>query len=136
MTRGQRGFTLVEIIVAFVLLALVLSTGFEIFSSGVRRAGELDDYSRAIVIAQSQLAAAGMEEPLQEGTAQGETEDRRYRWTLAVTHTEEGMPPKEQPQPGPGTYMLYRVESRVEWQGADQRPRHYALSTLSIGQRK
>lgn len=136
MIERQRGFTLVEIIVAFVLLALVLSTGFEIFSSGLRRAGELDDYSRAIVLAQSKLAAAGLEEPLQEGASQGESEDRRYRWSLVVTPTDEGMPPKDQPQPGPGSYILYRVESRVEWQGGDQRPRHYALSTLSVGQRK
>ena len=36
---GKRaaGFTLVEVVVAFVLLALVLTTGLEIFSSGLRR---------------------------------------------------------------------------------------------------
>lgn len=131
--RSQRGFTLVEIVVAFVLLALVLSTGFEIFSAGLKRAGELDDYSQAIVLAQSKLAAAGMEEPLAEGAVQGETEDRRFHWTMAITPTAEGFPPPDQPQPGPGTYMLFRVEVRVDWRGADQRERNYTLATLVMG---
>ena len=133
--RRQRGFTLVEIVVAFVLLSLVLATGFEIFSSGLRRAGELDDLSRAIVIAQSRLASVGMEEAIAEGTVQGESEDRRFRWTQATAPTAEGMPPPDQPQPGPGTYMLYRVDVRVDWMGGDQRERHYQLATLVLGTR-
>ena len=136
MISRQRGFTLVEIVVAFVLLTLVLATGFEIFSTGLRRAGELEDQSQAIVIAQSRLAAAGLEEPLVEGTTEGETPDRRFRWTLAVTPTEEGMPAPDQPQPGPGSFMLYRVEARVRWTAADQRERQYALATLGMGQRR
>ena len=134
--RHQRGFTLIEIVVAFVLLALVLSTGFEIFSSGLRRAADLDDLSRAIVVAQSRLAGAGVEDTLQEGSAAGETEDRRFRWTVTVTPSDEGLPPADQPQPGPGTFQLFRVEARVEWAGPDTRPRNYSLSTLAIGQRK
>lgn len=133
--RAQRGFTLVEIVVAFVLLALVLSTGFEIFSAGLKRAGDLEDQSRAIVIAQAKLAAAGLDAPLAEGVTQGESEDGHFHWTLAVSPSNEGMPPPEQPQPGPGTFMLYRVDVRVAWAGADQRNRAYSLAGLAIGQR-
>jgi general secretion pathway protein I len=134
--RRQAGFTLVEIVVAFVLLALVLSTGFEIFSSGLRRAGDLEDQSQAILIAQSQMAAAGMEAQLAEGTTQGDTEDRRFHWTVAVSPTTEGTPPPDQPQQGPGTFMLYRVDVRVQWQGGDQRERVFSLASLAIGTRK
>ena len=134
--RAQGGFTLIEIIVAFVLLALVLSTGFEIFSAGLKRAGDLEDQSRAIVIAQAKLAAAGLDAPLAEGVTQGESEDGHFHWTLAVSPSNEGMPPPEQPQPGPGTFMLYRVDVRVAWAGADQRERGYSLAGLAIGQRQ
>ena len=133
--KRAAGFTLVEIVVAFVLLALVLSTGFEIFSSGLRRAGELEDQSQALLIAQSKLDAAGMEEPLKEGVTQGDTDDRRFHWTVAVSPTDEGTPPPDQPQQGPGTFMLYRVDVRVQWQGGDQRDRAYSLASLAIGQR-
>lgn len=135
MSRRAAGFTLIEIVVAFVLLALVLSTGFEIFSSGLRRAGELEDQSRAIVIAQSRLAATGLEQPLAEGTVQGDSEDGRFHWTVSVAPSGEGQPPPDQPQPGPGTFMLFHVAVRVDWQGGDQRPHTYSLATLGIGQR-
>ena len=134
MTHARSaGFTLIEVVVAFVLLSAVLTLGFEIFSEGLRRTGELDDRSRAVIVAQSRLASAGLEEPLAEGQSQGESEDRRYRWTVSVTPTEvgEGAPN----QPISSAYVLYRVEARVEWSGGDQRPRTYSVATLRLGPR-
>lgn len=133
MRHGQRGFTLVEIVVAFVLLSAILVTGFEIFSQGLRRAGDLDDYSRALVIAQSKLAAAGTQERFKEGSSQGESEDRRFRWTVAIQRSEEGGGAPGQPPNN--AYQLFRVDVRVEWTGADTRPRSIALATLGIGPR-
>jgi prepilin-type N-terminal cleavage/methylation domain-containing protein len=49
--RRARGFTLIEVVVAFVLLSLVLATSYEIFSSGFARVADLEDYSRATVVA-------------------------------------------------------------------------------------
>ena len=131
--RGA-GFTLIEIVVAFVLLSLVLATGFEIFSGGLRRAGELENYSRALVIAQSRLAVAGIEEPYAEGEVRGETEDRRFRWAVSTTRSKE---PEIDPAKAVGnTHALYRVEARVEWTGADARERSVSLATLGLGQRQ
>jgi general secretion pathway protein I len=132
MNRGGRrckGFTLIEVVVAFVLLTLVLATAFEIFSTGLARAGQLEDQSRALVIAQSQLAAAGVEEALKEGETRGESDDRRFHWTVTVTRTDEGAEPGK---PVPSVYQLYRIDVRVAWQGADTRERNLALSTLGI----
>ena len=64
--RREQGFTLIEVVVAFVLLALVMSTAFEIFSAGLARAGQLEERSRALVVAQSRLASVGVEETLKE----------------------------------------------------------------------
>ena len=135
MKRAQGGFTLIEIVVAFVLLALIFSTSFEVFSSGMRRAADLEDQSRAIVVAQSRLAVTGMEELLKPGTVSGTTEDGRFQWTVAIAPTDEALPPPGQPQPGPGTYMLYRIDVRVDWKGGDQRPHSYALAGAAIGAR-
>lgn len=131
MARAQAGFTLIEVVVAFVMLTLVLSVGFQIFSTGMARAGDLEDRSHALDIAQSQLAAAGTETVLQEGQSQGDSEDRKYHWITTVSATDEGQQPN-QPQ---GAYLLWRVESRVDWRGGSGRPQSLVLSTLSLGQR-
>jgi general secretion pathway protein I len=130
--RGA-GFTLIEVVVAFVLLSTVLTLGFEIFSDGLRRTAELDERSRAVVIAQSRLAAIGVEELLAEGQAQGESEDKRFRWTVSVARNAESEGPPGQPLSS--AYVLYRVEARVDWEGADTRPRNYSLASMRIGPR-
>jgi general secretion pathway protein I len=129
----DRGFTLIEVVVAFVLLALVLSSAFEIFSTGLARAGALDERSRALLIAQSRLADVGIEEALKEGESRGESEDRAYQWTVTVTRSDEGADPAK---PAPSAiYSLYRIDVRVTWHGADTRDHALALSTLTIATR-
>jgi general secretion pathway protein I len=135
--RAQRGFTLLEVVVAFVLLALTLVTAFQIFSAGLARASELGEYSRALVVAQSRIAVAGVEEKI-EGPSEksGESEDRKYRWTLSI------QPYEEAPEPGPGgsapqpqpqsSLAMYKVEAVVAWEGGDGRARNLKLSTLTL----
>jgi general secretion pathway protein I len=128
----QRGFTLIEVVVAFVVLCLVLSVGFEIFSTGMQRAGDLDERSRALTVAQSRLADAGMEANFAEGQSSGDSDDRRFHWTTTVTPTEEGQVPN---MPALTTYLLYRVEVRVDWTSGSGRPRQLTLATLALGSR-
>jgi general secretion pathway protein I len=128
----EAGFTLIEVVVAFVLLALVLSVSFEIFSTGMARASDLDDRARALVVAQSRLAAAGAEEALKEGVASGETEDRRFQWTTTVRRAEDVAISPDGTYPT-GAYALYRVDVHVAWRGADSRDRALDLATLSVG---
>jgi general secretion pathway protein I len=125
----ERGFTLIEVVVAFVLLALVMSTAFEIFSAGMARASGLEERSRALVIAQSRMATVGVEETLKEGESSGESEDRRYQWAVSVRRTGEG---EESGKPAPSVYALYRIDVVVTWRGADSRDHSLALSTLGI----
>lgn len=112
------------------MLALILVTAFEIFSTGLSRAGALAERSEALAVAQSRLAVAGMEEPLAEGTASGESEDRRFRWTTTITRSQEGVDPA---QPAPSAYVLYHVAVRVDWHGGDARDHSLALATLDLG---
>lgn len=126
----QAGFTLLEVIVAFVLLALTLATVFQVFSTGLSRASDLDEYSKALVIAQSRLAAAGVEEKLERHESRGESEDRRYRWVLRIEPYEEAA--EGQPRPT-GSLAMFRVDSIVGWRAADGRERELRLSTLQLG---
>jgi general secretion pathway protein I len=128
--KRARGFTLIEVVVAFMLLSVVLVTVFEIFSRGLARAGELDDYAQALVIAQAQLALVGVEAPIAEGATAGD-EEGRYRWSVSIARSAEG-PEK----PTQGGYQLYQVESRVTWQTASGVERAISLATLQLAQVK
>ena len=81
---ASRGYTLVEVLVAFVILAMTLTVLFRIFSGGVRNISVSADYARAVLIAESRLAAAGINEPLYAGETYG-VEDEEFTWTRSVT---------------------------------------------------
>jgi general secretion pathway protein I len=141
VTRGREaGFTLIEVVVAFVLLAAVLGVVIEIFSTGMARASDMEHYSRALLIAQSKLASAGIEETLAEGEKAGESEDGNYRWMLSVRRSEEGEAAAQSAQlsgrPMVGGYTLYRLDTRVSWKGATGAERSVSLATLQLGQNK
>lgn len=129
--RAQSGFTLVEVVVAFVLLAMVLTTGFELFTAGMRRAVDLEERAQALAVAQSRLAAVGIEHALKDGTSAGQTDDGKYRWTVTVTRSEEGAADPNQPLHS--AYGLYRIEAVVTWRGADERDHAFSLATLELG---
>ncbi len=130
--RRERGFTLIEVVVAFAMLALVLVTVFEIFTSGLARSSELERYSRALALAQSELSSAGVEEALAEGEMRGETSDREYRWTVTtVKHSEEADPSRSV---AVVPYTLYRIEARVAWTAGNGVERNVNLATLLITQ--
>jgi len=127
--NSERGFTLIEVVVAFVLLTVVLVTAFEVFSAGLARSGELENRSEALIVAQSQLAAAGVEQPLHDGETQGQSDDGRFRWTTRITRTDEGL---QAGKPAPSAYALYRIDVLVTWEDAQGRPQGLPLSTMAV----
>ena len=116
---------------AFLLLSLVLATGFELFTTGMRRAVDLEDRSQALVIAQSRLAMAGTEIPLKEGSTSGQTDDGKYRWTLTIAKSDEGA--ADANQPIQTAYGLFRVDVVVQWRGSSERDQTLSLATLELG---
>ena len=133
--RAQDGFTLLEVVVAFVVLALTLVTVFQVFSAGLSRAADLEEYSQALSLAQAKVAGVGVEETIKEGEMAGESKDRRYRWSVKVARHQEAAPATGQAAPATpqATFGLYRIDVRVGWRAADGRDRDVSLSTLQLG---
>lgn len=122
----QSGYTLVEVLVAFVILALTLTVLMRIFSGGLRNVSVSSDYATATLIAESRLAATGVDEPLRPGEASG-SEGERFEWTVSVQDYEPWAGYRSAAK-GVGAY---RVDVRVEWPHGDN-TRSVALSTVRL----
>jgi len=86
MKFKNKGFSLLEILVAFTIMAISLSILLNIFSSGVNTAVIAEDYIVATQIAESLMAKTGVEEPLVIGQSTG-TEDDKYQWQVLVENS-------------------------------------------------
>jgi general secretion pathway protein I len=121
-----RGFSLLEVLVAFIILSLALGVLMRIFSGGLGNIGAAEHYSRAVAIAESQLAAAGVESPLTEGENAGEVENG-YRWRTSVKRVEPGGGALDNAALPVG---LFQVEVTVNWDDTATTPRGLRLVTL------
>ena len=113
--RRQRGFTLLEVLLAFVIFALGFATVMEILSGSLRSAVRAREYSEAALTAQSLMDMVGTEIPLLEGSQSGSTETG-FDWSLDIVPFE---PQDENPRPLEvaemnGTVLL-RVDLRLAW---------------------
>ena len=80
---SESGFTLIEILVAFVIVALALGALLQVFATGLRSSSTAENYTMAALLAESKLAAMGIEEPLEESHRSGEF-DNGFAWTTIV----------------------------------------------------
>lgn len=120
MSRA-RGFMLIEVIVAFALLALALTFLLGALSSASRQVRTADSAGRATLHAQSLLAQVGVGATLQPGSSQGTLDGGRYRWTLDVTPFAD--PARRRSQViEVGAPRLLQLRLRMQWgDRADQR---------------
>jgi len=66
--KDNKGFTLIEVLVAFVILGLSLTAAYSAFTGGLRSELAAKDSTEGILLAQSYLAEIGVSRPLVEGT--------------------------------------------------------------------
>ncbi len=127
------GFTILEVLAAFVLFAVTLATLLQVFSGGLRDAQLADEYARAVMIAQSRLATYTAAEKLEETSSSGSEGD--FNWSLAAAAYDERLENAEVDRSKDYNLRvrLLRVESVVRWRAADGRDRDVRLATLVLG---
>jgi general secretion pathway protein I len=129
-----RGFSLLEVLVAFVIVALVATALFRLFSGALGNMGAAEDYSRAALFAESVLAEAAAAQPLREGTATGTAEGGRYAWTVKVApYVPPAVDPELQRLSEGMTMRLFRVEVELRFPSPAGGDRAIVLATTRVG---
>ena len=128
-TRAQAGYTLIEIVVAFAILALGLTLLLGTLSGATRQVRQAGDAGRAALHAQAVLAEFG--ELPQPGGRDGELEQGRYRWHLEVAPWSDPEPRRGPRRSDPNAARLLHLRLQVDWGEGGPRQR-VQLSSLRL----
>jgi general secretion pathway protein I len=108
----NRGFTLIEIVVALAILGVGLIVIIELFSGGLRLGRISEEYTQAVGLARMKLEEISLAEQLREGSEKGEF-NKDFRWQVGVKKVdlllvEKGLefkPPVE----------FYQIKVNITW---------------------
>lgn len=113
MIRSRRyagGFTLIEVLVAFIVLAMSLGVIMNIFSLSMRTTATAESKQYALLLAESKMDELTGEPEVSAGRSAGEFDDT-YSWKARIE-------PWEFPDQDPVTvypFTPYLVEVTVQW---------------------
>ncbi len=82
--RHQSGFTLLEILVAFTLLAMTFAIIMEIIAGSAKNTVKASQNTKIAMLAQSKMDELGLFEVLEEGSSNGDFDDNTS-WSLEIT---------------------------------------------------
>ncbi len=118
--RRSRGFTLLEVLIAFAILTVSLAAVYEVLASGARRSARLSERMPALALAES-LLAEHVVRPLDTPSSQSGTKGP-YRWTVTIAPS---------PTNAPDALPVVTVTSDVSW-GATADSRRVTLRELAF----
>ena len=132
--HNQGGFSLLEVLVAFAILGISLGVLLQIFSTGMQATSLSEDYTYATSLAESKLAAIGVETPYQQGAKEGKF-NGKYAWRTTILPYQA---PVNENRLGEGfntsmnlPAILYQVKVEVFWTTGGKR-RTVVLKTLRL----
>ena len=127
--KAQRGYTLIEVMVAFAILALALTLLLGTLSGATKQIRWADDAGRAALHAESLLSETGVGQVLEPGRTEGNFENGRYRWTLDIQPWVDPSLVDVPPQPeDPGAPRLLSLDLEVQWGSGEPRERLHLQS--------
>lgn len=110
--RGRRGFTLLEALIAFTILAVALAALLRAFGAGIGGLTRAEAYGTAALHARSKLEEVGSVLPIEPGSREGGFDDG-YRWRVDISAYGDGEPETRTQA------VLYAVDVSV---GQDETP--------------
>jgi general secretion pathway protein I len=119
--RGERGFSLIELLVAFSIMAISLGILYNATGSSARSVGDVEQYQHAAVLAESLLTSRDTVPP----TGWNETgQAGSFSWSIRSVPFETAVSRSD-----PTAVALHDVLLVVSWK-AGERERRLELATL------
>lgn len=101
MMRRARGFTLIEVLAAFSVLALGIAIVVSLLNGGRRQVRYAAEASYAAQFARGLIDSQGLVNRLREGSDEGVSDDEHMRWTLVIEEIPDPLLPEgRRAQPG------------------------------------
>jgi general secretion pathway protein I len=129
--RSERGFTLLEVLIAFAIAALALGLMFRAASAGLISVETAGRYQDAVSRARSHMAAIGRDAPIAPGTTEGD-DGGGFHWQIEVDQIAGGQARSSGPIPGPPPPTLYAAIVRISWHDAGK-DRAFVLRSERMG---
>lgn len=120
---ARQGFTLLEVLVATMVLGIAVVIVMQLFAGGLDQARRAEDYTRAVFHARAKMEEVLLDPPSGPVTAQGAFDDG-YRWAL------ETLPDTELTTEALGVLPIV-VRVTIGW-GFDQHPKEFHLQTMTL----
>jgi general secretion pathway protein I len=124
--HAQRGFTLMEVLVASVVMATAFVAVVSLMSQSLRNLDRMQPHETAMLHAREKMSEQLISEQLTVGTTTGRWDDG-YRWRVQID-------PASGAAPQQAGYGLFRIRVEVAW-GEAQQARSYALETTQWAQK-
>ena len=125
-TGRQRGFSLLEVIAAIMLLAIAFGALMKVAGASVSLTRNAAEHSEAAMYARSLLDSAFVGEPVRPGSSSGRF-NPQYRWQLDVTPWNQAGAAAAD-----ASLRLYQLDLAVSW-GPAAHPRSAHFRTLRLG---
>jgi general secretion pathway protein I len=124
-SRRQRGFSLLEVIAAILLLAVAFTALMKVAGSAINLTQNAAEHSEAAMWARGKLDSAFVGEPVTPGSSSGQF-NKKFRWQLNVTPWNQigATPPN-------ALLHLYQLDLDVLW-GPLAHPRSAHFRTLRL----
>jgi general secretion pathway protein I len=113
----NRGFTLIEIVVAMAILGVGLIVIIELFSGGLRLGRVSEEYTQAVGLARMKLEEIFLAEQLKEGSEQGEF-NKDFRWQVGVKKVD--LLPVEKGLEFKPPVEFYQIKVNIFWKSGSK----------------